>query len=768
MSHAERKGYVLERPPSAPDEEDFKMISDIDNEEMDANDPDGEDERREDNGFGNEHARSSTQNGRRCSHAKDRPHLTAHQHDPASNHEAHNSSHQANHYTEDTQFTLPVHHTEPLITLSNILSPTLRGPSCNPEPFSESISPTYPPSEYSDPSEPPVSSKHQALPAAYHRVLPNIRRVIAQHGNQARVEYYPQWISRVWLKNNTPAAIWEEWKGMKEDQDSVLTYAPLVGRGHTSLTRASMSTSLSNLGKKGKGKQIKGDWSDNDADEDNKKRVPRPWKVLRSEVCSDNDGIPYLTAMLSEIITRATQELSNRKIHHVLSSPVDFVPGSKRRAAQLMGRDEQNLEVNTFLRYLAKLSARERRKFEGVKVRWMGQIDPRVTTIKGRTHNVSAVAYTAPVSEGWKNPLEEINASDYALDSDEHSPSSSSITNEDQDDDDDIPQRTHYENLLHHKSLLLPLLHACPWLLTPTSHFTSLCWLLLPRRNLTHTFRSLGIGLASDWHTYTRELYLCRYSEVVGDRRGWHDLMETSLWLNRWFKELRIGEEGVRDVWETDSEADSEEEDGKYVSVGGMGRQVGEDEDKGKENGANTMPRGIKRAASEMEDTDAKVADRSRRISLSNTENDDNDNDNDEDYTDTQELFTSTEDEQDPPALTHHHHHHSKKPTPSHQTPTSRTTPHPHLPRKSASSKAPRRANTIDPDAISPGKKTKATVDKARRVAREKRNNLATTAVQREDAERDAALKQVVENFWVDWEARRARGAGSGGGEEEY
>ncbi|KAH9883165.1 hypothetical protein J1614_000021 [Plenodomus biglobosus] len=312
----------------------------------------------------------------------------------------------------DALLPVTLQHRNLSIASINIPSPANCRSHCTPQSLSTSISPIHPSSPSDSTDLINASTLFRRTPSTTHHALPTIRRVIAQQGDQARVEYYPQWVSRAWLKNNTPTTVWKEWQEMKDDEECVLSYLPLTGRGYASVCSASRSSTVSGTGTITATRETQEECNTHgiykpETQRDNATEIVTPWKVLRSEVPNDNDSGSYLAAMLEETIRCAIAELSSRKIHHVLDSPVIFVPGSgsKRRAAELMGRGGMELDITTFLRHLSGLSARERRKFESVKVRWMGQVDERVGNTEGRTHGVSAVAYIAPVCAGWENPL---------------------------------------------------------------------------------------------------------------------------------------------------------------------------------------------------------------------------------------------------------------------------------------------------------------------------------------------------------------------------
>ncbi|KAI8938520.1 hypothetical protein NX059_004406 [Plenodomus lindquistii] len=496
-----------------------------------------------------------------------------------------------------------------------------------------------PPSQPHDPSLDPTRANLDPHPP--------IRRIIAQQGAQIRVEYYPQWVPRVWLESPTSPDIdkLKEWRDLQsKNEEHVLTYTPLA-----SIHDPPPPLSQAHCG---------------NADET--ATTMAPWKVLRSSVPNDNDSPAHLAAMLSATLHLAVAELQSLTLHHVLSSPVVFTPnsGSKRRAAELMGRSGLDIDISAFLAHLVTLSPRERRKFEPVKVRWMGQVDPRVGVTTGRTHSVSAVAYVAPVCEGWEGPLGGVEMSRYMRDMMRGcvcvpTPSASSDTKD-----------TGYTALLTHRAQLFALLSASPYLLSPTSHLTALVWTLLPRRQLKSLYGKLGICVPPDWHNYQREMYTCRYSEVVRDQRSWHDIMETSLFLNRHFKELRIVEEGERDEWETEDEGDTEdeEEDGE-----------GEQEKEGLTVVERLCTRGLKREACEMQDGD--VTDREGNAE----DEDDDDGGDDDEYEAPVEVHSDTDSNPDVKIIER----------PSRGPPASRS----RLSIKSASSKAPRKAQIIDPDA---------------------------------------------------------------------
>ena len=52
--------------------------------------------------------------------------------------------------------------------------------------------------------------------------------------------------------------------------------------------------------------------------------------------------------------------------------------------------------------------------------------------------------------------------------------------------------------------------------------------------------KSCGIELMRDWHSYTRQLFNARYQEEVQDKRGFYGIMDTSLELQRFLKDLRV------------------------------------------------------------------------------------------------------------------------------------------------------------------------------------------------------------------------------------
>ncbi|CBX90614.1 predicted protein [Plenodomus lingam JN3] len=705
---------------------DIDMSSSSDGEEMEAEGPNGEE-------ADLDHAqqgRPSTRKGVCCERAKAGPLLVNYESDEENsiNMTEDNKIDENDTVQEqdDISSPLPIQHRNSSITPSNILSPTGRRAYRTPQSLSPSISPTHAAfSSYSDPASSSTICK-RASNFTHHHTLPTIRRVIAQQGNQARVEYYPQWISRAWLKNNTPASVWSEWKEMKHDEESVLSYLPLTAQGYSPLRSASCSASLSGSKRNRKGQLRRESCADDqDSDQDENMRVAaRPWKVLRSEVSNDNDSGFYLAAMLEETVQRAVSELSSRKMHDVLSSPVAFMPGSgsKRRAAELMGRNGLELDIHAFLRHLARLSAKERRKFEGVKVRWMGQVDGRVKTTEGRKHGVSAVSYVAPVCEGWENPLNGMKASDYFR----HMARNSTTGRNDDDKDDDADDETsEYTTLLQHKRLLTSLLTNSPWLLSTTSHLTALAWLLIPRRQLKAHFHALGIHLPDDWHNYQREQYLCRYSEVVEDKRTWHDLMETSLFLNKHFKELKMAERGEKDEWITDDEGDSDVEDEHPcagVTAANMRKSLKKTADERKHGQGKTSAKGKKQTASGI-NTQPTYSRRKATV-IHHTNDNNNDNDDDDDFhhhpdTDTDTEYDTTHAAADATTTTD-----SSDPEPPPRPrprPSKKLTPTRPLSIKSASSKAPRRAALVDPDAVRLGKRARAAANRARAVAAKKK-----------------------------------------------
>ena len=501
-----------------------------------------------------------------------------------------------------------------------------------------------------------------------------------------------------------PASLWHEWQTMKEDNESVLTYTPRTGNTHA----ARHGTARSNAENDGTGMQ--------------------PWNVLRSEVASDNDSGDYMATMLEETVVLAVRELRSRKIDHVVGVPVEFVSGSQRRAAELLGWGEGLVDVTTFLRLLTTMSARERRKFDGVKVRYMGQVDPRVTETKGRTHRISAAEYLGPVLGEWKSSLLNMRARSFFRDMEVDGNDGHGHDNDDDDEDDDTDQLSEYALLQRYKTLLLNLLTASPWLLHPHSHLTSLMWTMIPRRQLKlHLTGQLGIILPHDWHTYIREQYLCSYSETVQDKRSWHDLMETSLFLNKHFKDLKMAELGQRDEYITDDEGDSDAED-HHPSSGVTAANNARAHRGVMHRESVAMPAlSRKRAASAMEDSDP------GRI----TEiEDDDDDDDDGEYDDEQAAYddvSDSEGEGEAEAETE-----SVEPA---RKPVQRCGPV-----KSASSKVPRRAAIVDPDEIMRGKMSKT-----------KERNQRLAAKRRMEHELLCSSAQPTEEEWAMLHAMRAR-----------
>lgn len=612
---------------------------------------------------------------------------------------------------DSTESSVPIHHRNDEIAVSNILPDHERRISKTPRDFRKPISPPCSSSsEYIDAEDkhfaahrenhdsttrvsvplatfttisptcqsPSTFSSNKATTKSPDCHLPVIRRVIAQQGNQVRLEYYPQWVSRTWALTNMPDSLWQEWQTMKEDEESVLTYTPSIGTGFASLPSA-------------------------DPESEDDRAGPKAWKVLRSEVASDNDSGDYMAAMLEESVVHAIRELGSRKIDHVLAVPVEFASGSKRRAAELLGRTDGHVDIITFLGLLAKMTARERRKFDTVHVRYMGQVDPRITDAKGRTHKISSVEYLGPILSEWKSPLLGMKARSFFRDMEVDDEAQ---TQEDSEDDDDTARLSEYALLQRYKVLLLALLTSCPWLLHPHSHLASLIWTMVPRRQLKRHFsNTLGITLPHDWHTYMREQYLCNYSEKVQDKRSWHDLMETSLFLNKHFKDLKMAELGQRDEYITDDEGDSDAEDDHPCS--GVTAANNAKVDRGRSSLETVAtPASRKRTASAMEDFDA-----GRRTERES----DDDDDDDADYNDGQAEYEDASDSEEEVEVEEEEY---LEPVEIVKKPVQRCGPV-----KSASSKVPRRAAIVDPDNIVRGKTSKTKERNDRLAAKRRREH---------------------------------------------
>lgn len=462
----------------------------------------------------------------------------------------------------------------------------------------------------------PPSTPHHFKPPPLP-TLPPIRRIIAQKGPSFRVEYLPTWLH----VSRLPAPLLHEWTTLSQSSENILSYTPSLATNTTATT-----TGINKL--------------------------PTAWTILRNEVPSDNDSGPSMARMLHETVQRAAHELSSSTLTHVLSAEYEWTSGSRAKAAQLMQRDAATLDVKTCLTHLAtKLAPRERKQYAGIKVHWLGQIDSRISSTTGCTHDVSVVALLAPVTRGWPNPLSAWQARNFfrEMSSEDAGLQVPGVYMQNPDDE---TIRSEYATLQSWKRTLIALISTAPWLLTPSSHLASLLWLLCARRTLKRLFLSWGVQLHSDWHTYVREEYLPRYHEDVGDARGWHDLMETSLFLNTYFKELRLAEEGVRDVDWTEDEGDSDLGEGERV----------------------VACKGRKRARSVYEeDGDALV-----------------------------EISGSSDDEVE-----------------EEYVPVVRKAPdRKHIPRKSRSSKAPRRAQMMDVGGVALAKKGRSGAKRGRRTLR--------------------------------------------------
>jgi hypothetical protein len=138
------------------------------------------------------------------------------------------------------------------------------------------------------------------------------------------------------------------------------------------------------------------------------------------------------------------------------------------------------------------------------------------------------------------------------------------------DDEDDADKPSAYHTRESWKKVLLPLIKDSPWLLrNGKTWFSGLVWTIFGQKYLKKLYYSWGCKLISgdnDWYQYTREHFLIRYHEEVQDKRGWHDMMETSLYLVRYMKELKMAELGEKDSDNTDD-------------AGGFDEGGGDDED---------------------------------------------------------------------------------------------------------------------------------------------------------------------------------------------
>jgi hypothetical protein len=259
------------------------------------------------------------------------------------------------------------------------------------------------------------------------------------------------------------------------------------------------------------------------------KRHVRSWKVLQNGVMTYNDDEAYQLEMLTKTFEKAKEELGKLQSKFLRDGEYKFVdPAISTMRDECELGDADSITVKNLLQRMERMKEEERVKYETINVRWMGRLDPRVQTDNScRTHSVPMLSVLEHLEI---NPLEGLTAKDFNPPADETGQNRASSSDDRQ-----------WRILQEWRTALWPAITDCPFLLNGgRSWVFGLVWCIFGRIRFRKWCKSCGIELMRDWHSYTRQIFNVRYHEEVEDKRGFYDLMETSLELQRFCKDLRV------------------------------------------------------------------------------------------------------------------------------------------------------------------------------------------------------------------------------------